>query len=41
MHHSGPIAQRYEKRGVNSISNSNISIILIKEEGELITKDLK
>ena len=33
------MAQRYEKRGVNSISNSNNSIIFIEEE--LITKDLK
>ena len=32
------MAQRYKKRGVNSISNSNNSITFI---GELITKDLK
>ena len=38
MHHGGPMAQRYEKYRVNSISNSNNSIIFIKE---LITKDLK
>ena len=31
------MAQRYEKRGVNDISNSNNSIIFIKK---LITKEL-
>ena len=35
----GPMAQRYKKRGVNSMSNSNNSIIFM-EEG-LITKNLK
>ena len=39
MHHGGPMAQRYEKRIVNSISNSNNSITFMEEE--LITKDLK
>ena len=39
IHHGGPMAQRYKKRGVNNISNSNNSIIFIEEE--LITKDLK
>ena len=39
MHHGGPRAQRYEKRGVNSMSNSNNSITFMGEE--LITKDLK
>ena len=39
MHYGGPMAQRYEKRGVNNMSNSNNSIIFIEEE--LITKDLK
>ena len=38
MHHGGPIAQRYEKRKVNNMSNSNNSIIFMKEE--LITKNL-
>ena len=38
MHHGGPIAQRYEKREVNNIGNSNNSITFIEEE--LITKDL-
>ena len=38
MHHVGLMMQRYEKRGVNNISNSNNSIISIEEE--LITKDL-
>ena len=33
------MAQRYKKREVNSISNSNNSITFIEEE--LITKDLK
>ena len=32
------MAQRYEKRGVNNMDNSNISIIFIEE---LITKELK
>ena len=32
------MAQRYEKRGVNNIANSNNSIIFIEEE--LITKEL-
>ena len=32
------MAQRYKKRGVNNISNSNNSITLIEEE--LITKEL-
>ena len=39
MHHGGPITQRYKKRRVNNIDNSNNSITLIEEE--LITKDLK
>ena len=39
MHHGGPMAQRYEKRGVNSMSNSNNSITFIEEE--LIIEDLK
>ena len=39
MHYGGLMAQRYEKRGVNDMSNSNNSIIFIEEE--LITKDLK
>ena len=39
MHHGGPIAQRYEKRGVSSIGNSNNFITFIEEE--LITKSLK
>ena len=38
MHHGGPMAQRYKKRGVNDIGNSNNSITLIEEE--LITEDL-
>ena len=38
MYHGGLMAQRYEKRVVNSISNSNNSIIFMEE---LITKDLK
>ena len=38
MHHGGLMAQRYEKRGVNSMSNSNNSITFMEE---LITKDLK
>ena len=38
MHHDGPMAQRYEKRRVNDIDNSNNSITFIEEE--LITKDL-
>ena len=36
MYHGGPMAQRYEKRGVNSMSNSNNSITFIKE---LITEN--
>ena len=32
------MAQRYEKRGVNNIDNSNNSITFIEEE--LITKEL-
>ena len=39
MYYGGPMTQRYEKRGVNNISNSNNSITLMEEE--LITKDLK
>ena len=39
MDHGGPMAQKYEKSGVNYIGNSNNSIIFIEEE--LITKDLK
>ena len=39
MHHGEPMAQRYKKRGVNNMGNSNNSIILIEEE--LITKNLK
>ena len=38
MHHGGPMTQRYKKREVNNISNSNNSITFIEEE--LITKDL-
>ena len=38
MYHGGPIANRYKKRGVNNIVNSNNSIIFIEEE--LFIKDL-
>ena len=38
IHHGEPMTQRYKKRGVNNINNSNNSITLIDEE--LITKNL-
>ena len=38
MHHGEPMAYRYNKRVVNSISNSINSIVFIEE---LITKKLK
>ena len=39
MHYGGPIAQRYEKREVNDMGNSNNFIIFI--EDDLISGVLK